>query len=176
MHLTQEELRIISLLRHEYGVLSEISGHKIPEAACQGTVLVSCADGDRVDDIFGFHKRCHQHGRHHLVAAAGGPITGVWGTGDLLAKEIDLARRAKAIETIVLVAHAPCAMARIEGMSIPDIMSALFARKEWVKEHFPIYGEKKGGVVCHLHVDNGRKMRTYHACKHAWYACREKFQ
>lgn len=176
MHLTKEELEIISMLRNGLGVLREISSHRIPEEAQRGTVLVSCADGDRVDDIFGFHKRCHAHGRHHLLTAAGGPIAGVWGTGDQLAEEIDIARRAKAIETIVLVAHAPCAMARSQGMTIPQIMDALFARKEWVKMRFPIYADKKGGVVCHVHVDDGKKMRTYHACKDAWYACRDRFQ
>lgn len=175
MHLTKDQLEMISELRNGLGVLQEISSHRIPEEAQRGTVLVSCADGDRVDDIFGFHKKCHAHGRHHLLTAAGGPVTGVWGTGNLLAEEIDIARRVKAIETIVLVAHLPCAMAWSQGMTIPAILDALFERKSWVKQHFPIYGHKKGGVVCHVHVDDGKKMRTYHACKDAWYRCKDQF-
>lgn len=176
MKLTEMELRIISQLRNGLGVLSEISSHKIPEEAAQGTILVSCADGDRVDDIFVHHKKCHKHGRHHLLAAAGGPIAGRWGVGDFLAEEIDIARRVKTIEAIVLVAHAPCAMARAQGMSIPDVLNTLFARKQWVKQRFPVYADRKGGVACHLHVDDGSKMRTYHACKDAWIACCDQFQ
>lgn len=142
------------------GVLTKINGHRLD--ARQGAIFVPCGDCDKLPDILR-HMTEQLTPRLHRVALNGGPlvidsplseITRRGRTshqGDVMIDNILGGMRLKDIETVALVAHAPCGLALDVGLSSVEIIRYLVAAKRAVKRA----GEDEGvpmRVACFLHI------------------------
>lgn len=161
------------------GVLLEVQAHLIDES--HGTIMVTCADGDQMTDVYRHHEGVCMHHRDdpriHLLSLNGGakliakssPLR-VGDEDTLLLKHMQFAREMKKMETVVLYAHAPCGVAYGHDLSFAEVLELLFEGKERVK---CTLSEIKVACFCHIDYGDGRK-RTYFVSRDAWIAWKEK--
>lgn len=174
LRLNTRDRALIEFFRQpKQGVLLEVKAHLIDESS--GTIMVTCADGDQMTDVYRHHEGVCIHHRSdpriHLFSLNGGakliaensPLQ-MGGEDEILLKHMQFARVKKDIETVVLYAHAPCGAAYDHDLSFSDVLELLFAGKDRVKRTLP--GIK---VACFCHVDYGDgKKRTYFVSRDAW--------
>lgn len=162
------------VLRRE-GVLQDVDGHRLDLA--EGVILVACADGDQMPDLFRHQASLQTEHRGvprpHLLALNGGglriprgsSLNG--GAGEVLLKDIGDARLLKGISMVALYVHAPCGAARLAGFTLEQEITLLMDAKVRVKEEC---GEVVR-VACFVHLDwgDGRR-RTYFISRANWMA------
>ncbi len=177
------------------GVLQDVDAHRID--AGQGVVLVTCGDGDQVSDILEHVQLvCLEHcqtPRTHLLCQNGGALNlprdsplrrwfmldGVVSaqppTRDLvLLDDIFAACEMKGIETVILLAHAPCGAARAARLSLEDTVRLLISAKRRIKDLAKSM-DKTLRVACFYHVcwesaEGSPSRRTYFVSTEAWRA------
>lgn len=181
MRLSEEDRTAIEILRKE-GILLDIEAHRLDQR--NGVILVSCADGDQMCDIFAHQVKIQigqcKDPRIHTFGWNGGALrlapksptnkVGRSTAKDLL-EDISDARKMKNIDTVALYVHAPCGKANACDISVIETLNLLMAAKERIKK------ENNGvKVACFFHVDyaNGKK-RTYFISRHKWMEKRKEF-
>lgn len=172
--LTEEDRKIIRMFSEKkVGVLRKVRPHLVDES--NGAILVTCADGDQMEDLFSYHRKISLHHREthrpHLLSLNGGakliapdsPLRR--GSEDtIILEHLKDARRMKEIETVVLYAHAPCGAAYAKQLSFYRVLELLFSGRARVEQVMP--GIK---VTCFCHVDYGDgKKHTYFASRTTW--------
>lgn len=177
MNLSEPERKLVEEMRG-FGVLADADGHRLDQR--EGIIMVTCADGDQMPDIFRFQAKLSEGQRTdpriHTLSLNGGALLLPEDTklivrrgrrfreDVVLMEHIRVARNLKQIDTIALYAHAPCGMARLMHLSFEDVIATLIAAKARIK------GDNHGAkVACFCHVDrgNGRK-RTYFVSRDRW--------
>lgn len=166
-HLTDQEKQYLLSLRATEALLN-IEPAKMPQA--KGLIAVFCGDGDQSNDLlnhlFSLQKTARAVPRLHCLTGNGGPLRlspkspvdkdGV--SQKFFADEIAAARQLKNIDTVVLVGHAPCGLAKHQKITLPETIEHYRAAKRYLKTKLP--GLK---VITLLHVDWGdNKKRTYY--------------
>ena len=149
------------------GILQDIDAHRIDQS--KGAIIVSCADGDQMHDLFHHHEALVQESncapRLHTLALNGGalllpmtsPLNRQFNEDKVLLHHIAVAQKLKEIDTVVLYAHAPCGAAMMHDMSFFQVVQYLMQAKMMLKNSGPA-GIK---VACFIHIDYGDKKRTY---------------
>lgn len=178
MKMSPEEIRFFERLR-EAGVLEDVNGNR-PDAS-KGVILVTCADGDQMADIFNHTGNLTP--RLHTLSLNGGglilPPESPANTsfvcscerretalGDIFMEQIATARRLKGIDLVALHVHFPCGIARAHEMAPQQLMELLVSAKDRLKR------EMKGIKVCafiHIAWPDDRK-RTYFVSREKWVA------
>lgn len=164
-HLSDSDRQTIDFLRNGAGVLADVEEHKIDQT--NGVIMVACADGDQMPDIFLFQKKMEEKQRKtpriHTIALNGGalliPENSPVATGEskILIGHIRVAMDLKKIKTIALYAHAPCGAAGLCKLSVEVILDLLIQAKMQIKREI-----SDAKVACFFHVDYGDgKKRTY---------------
>ncbi len=165
MHISPTDRNLVREMR-EFGVLRDAEGHRLDQAS--GVILVACADGDQMPDLFRFQAGMSDGQREvprvHVLALNGGallipdgsPITNV-GEDRVIIEHLRGAQGLKGISTVALYVHAPCGMAYGAQLSFEGVIGLLMQAKTRVKEMVP--GLR---VACFCHVDKGEgNRRTY---------------
>ena len=150
------------------GILQDVNAHRIDQS--QGAIIVSCADGDQMHDLFHHHAtlflKSNAVPRLHTLALNGGalllpvtsPLNRQFREDEVLLHHINVAQKLKEINTVVLYAHAPCGAAAMHNMSFLQVIEYLIQAKMLLKKSGPA-GIK---VACFIHIDyDGDKKRTY---------------
>lgn len=141
-----------------------------------GVIIVTCADGDQMPDLFSFQTRLFNirgiHPRVHTLALNGGallipeksPLNKENGEDRVLLAHLRDARKLKNIDTIVLYVHAPCGAAGLADLNFMQVMELLLEAKARIKKELP------GALVaCFCHVDWGENIkRTYFVSRDKW--------
>lgn len=174
--LSDETLALIARFRTN-GVLQDLDTHRIDQS--KGAIIVSCADGDQIHDLFHHHEQLFNDAgispRIHtlalnggaLLVAAGSPLTTWMREDEVLLKNIGVARQLKEIDTVILYAHAPCGAAGAANMTFHNVLEYLMQAKTRLKRI-----DDKIKVACFCHIDYGDgKKRTYFVSRE----CFEKF-
>lgn len=168
--LDQKEVHFFEELR-EAGVLEDVNGNRLDTS--NGVILVTCADGDQLGDIFKLQSGMTP--RIHTLAFNGGglliphrspanmsfgmsPTGAVICLGDIYMSQIFAAQELKGINVVALHVHFPCGIARLHSIGPCRLMELLVEAKTRIKTEMPD-GMK---VAAYLHVawPDGRK-RTY---------------
>ena len=167
MALTQADQELVRDLR-EAGVLQNVDGHRLDQS--NGIILVCCADGDQMPDIWQFQNGImqgqRQTSRIHTLSLNGGallipegsPLNAEAHEDIVLLKHIHEAIILKGIHTIALYAHGPCGAAGLAGLTLVEVIGLLKQAGKRVREAFP-----SAQVVCFFHADKGETKRTYFA-------------
>lgn len=171
MHISSGDRELVRRMR-ECGVLRDADGHRLDQTS--GVIVVACADGDQMPDLFRFQSAMseghRQDPRIHTIALNGGallipessPIAMV-GEDRVILEHVRGAQTLKGISTVALYAHAPCGMAYGAALSFEAVIGLLMRAKTRVKEAVP--GLK---VACFCHVDKGDgNRRTYFVSRDA---------
>lgn len=166
---------VIEQLRRE-GVLEDSEGRKLK--APNGTIVVSCSDGDQMPDVLAHLYSLKREGgwvvRPHMLCLHGGamliapdcPLYREFHADELLLQHIREAEGPdlKGISTIVLYVHAPCGAAGLAGLTIVHQLHFLMASKARVQAI-----DTSNEVVCFVHVDyDGNRKRTYFISRAKW--------
>lgn len=169
------------------GVLGSIEGEMIPHA--EGTVLVSCADGDRISHILQTHwDICTGRDCHHVLTMNGGPLLIPEHSpiadpdlkeGPVLLKHITVGAKLKKTTTIVVYGHWPCGAAILANVSLLESLRLYVGAKARIRNIMRVH-EMEPTIVSCFHVDygNGKKV-SYHFERdnwHKWLQCRQKGQ
>ncbi len=149
------------------GILRDLNAHLIDQS--NGAILVTCADGDQMSDLFHHHERIAREGggtpRLHTLALNGGalllapssPLNRQFHEDEVLLHHITVARQLKDIHTIVLYAHAPCGAAGAFHLTFLQVLEYLMEAKRSLKN-----GNGKIKVACFCQIDYGTgEKRTY---------------
>jgi hypothetical protein len=174
--LSAADLSMIRDLRCA-GVLQNMDGNKIPDN--DGTIVISCADGDRISDILEFHrKQCDSHECHHPLTLNGGPLLIPRDSpvadkehpeGPVILKHVVGANKIKNISTIVAYGHWPCGAALASGLSLYQTLELFVKSKDNIRQ-FLQAREIKPSVVACFHVDYGSGVkRSYFFHRKQWY-------
>lgn len=183
--LDPNEVRFFEELR-EAGVLEDVNGNRLDTS--NGVILVTCADGDQLGDIFKLQSGMTP--RIHTLAFNGGGLLipngssanvsiGISPTGvevclgDIYMNQIFVAQELKGIRVVALHVHFPCGIARLHSIEPCRLMELLVEAKTRIKTEMPD-GMK---VAAYLHVawPDGRK-RTYFVSREKWVAYCDIFQ
>jgi len=173
VHLSANDHTLIQNLRAE-GVLQNVQEHLLDQS--NGVILVTCADGDRFDDIYRHQARMQSQVRRDtrihpltshggaLACAPGSPIHKRKLDSNVFLNQIADARDIKKINLIALYAHMPCAAARRAELDLPTALSLQIQAKNRVRVSNP-----GAEVHCFFHVDyEGAKKRTYFLSSDRW--------
>lgn len=173
-----EEVSFFEHLRSA-GVLEDIEKKRVD--AQQGAILISCADGDQMADVFQQTENL-SHRLHTLSLNGGGLILPEQSPanilltapdcskqvrlGDIFLDQITTARVLKNINLIALHVHYPCGIASAFKIDPQQLIELLIAAKNRLKQ--AITGIK---VCAFLHIawPDGRK-RTYFISREKWRA------
>jgi hypothetical protein len=165
MALAPTDQELVRELR-EAGVLQDVDGHRLNQS--NGIILVCCADGDQMPDIWQFQsgimQRQRQTSRIHTLSLNGGALLIPEGSmlnaeaheDIVLLKHIHEAITLKGIHTIALYAHGPCGAAGLTGLTLIEVIGLLKQAGKRVREAFP-----GAQAVCFFHADKGETKRTY---------------
>lgn len=172
--LSPEDKILIEDFR-ESKILDNVDTHKIEQD--NGVILVSCADGDQMPDLFGHLEKIivasGRPRRIHTLALNGGPLL-LAPTSPLnmelhedwtLLQHIAVARQLKEINTVILCAHAPCGAAGMFHLNFFQVIRYLIEAKTLLKKS---YTDIK--VACYCHIDYGEEKRRTH------FVSRERFE
>lgn len=178
-HLEQNEIMLVRKLR-KAGLLEEVKNSLIDLHA--GVIMVSCADGDQMSDVFKTQAHWVEHQRRdpriHLLALNGGaiqlapdsPTNKSDGEDRVLLKHVLDAVKLKNIQTVVLYAHAPCGIAKAFNLNLLEEIDLLTAAQRFLKEKNP-----ELQITSFLHVDKGEAgKRTYFVSEKKWREYRKK--
>lgn len=179
--MSEKDKAAIEALRNE-GILLDVEAYRLDQK--NGVILISCADGDQMCDIFAHQVKAQigqcKDPRIHTFGWNGGALRlapksrankpGRSTAKDLL-EDVRDARRMKNINTIALYVHAPCGKANACDISVIETLNLLMAAKEQIKK------ENDGvKVACFFHVDYANeKKRTYFISRHKWLEKRKEF-
>jgi hypothetical protein len=163
--LTEAELQIIKELK-ENDVLEPLRGFQLDYS--NGVVMVACADGDQMYDLFTTHASlcpCNPN-RHriHLLTRDGGALVlpsvhFANQASNILLNEIAAASLMKDIKTVALYTHIPCGIADKFGIKTKENVVLLTLAKQRV-EWMNVLNLQ---VACFFHVDYGQgKKRSYY--------------
>lgn len=175
------------------GVLQDVDAHRID--ARQGIVLVTCGDGDQSIDILEYLELvCLEHrldSRIHLLCLNGGALNlpqnsplNRWFAYSAVAQDyqrpprdavllddIFAACKLKEIQTVILLAHAPCGAARTVELSFEETVRLLVEAKRRIKMCAPDMNVQLQ-VACFYHVcwESGDDVsrRTYFVSAGEW--------
>ncbi len=175
--ISDEDLLTIQALRN-YGVLEDTDSNHIPRN--NGTLMVTCADADRIGDMIDHHRACCSsdgcHHRHHHLSLNGGSLLIPDGSparrspsskeGEVLLQHINDGCALKQIHTIILYAHTPCGIARLRGITLLDTLRIHVAAKDCVRACV----QEGTTIVLFFHIDYGEKKRTYFFNRPRWTA------
>ncbi len=180
IRLSEEDLEKIKELR-KFGILADVNGHHLNQK--NGVIMISCADGHQMYDIFG-HQLKMQEGHCqdlcvHTLAWNGGalripqysPANKKDRTTHLdVIDDIRDSIKIKNIHTIALYVHAPCGKAHACGINFIEMIGLLIDAKIRIKKEVDnIY------VACFIHIDfNNNRKRTYFISRKKWIEWREK--
>lgn len=181
--VTTQDADVLRRLRDE-GIIEEVRAGAMHLE--EGMIVVSCADGDQMEDEFEHLRALFHHAsasaRIHLLALNGGAllISPHWpntSAGNVLVEHIRQAEELKGTKTVALFTHVPCGAAGIVKWGVAQLIDQLINAKQRLKEKNPSIT-----VICLLHVDwskcNGGddpRKRTYHIKKEAWLAAHRKY-
>lgn len=175
----KDKVLVGELRRAEVGVLEDVDAHRLDQN--DGAVLVTCADGDQLWDIFAHHAQTQVRRvtpRIHLLSLNGGalllPYDSRLSSGtheDLpLLRHIKAGLAMKGMKTVALYAHAPCVAATQCKLDILQSVHYLMNAKLRTKEEIPSIT-----VACFMHVDFGsgvaseeHRKRTYFVSPTNW--------
>ncbi len=159
----------------EKGVLVSMRGEELRADA--GTVPVLCSDGDRMLHLFThLTDTCTTANfpvRPHLIAYPGAPILLSRHSPEILGMRIDrlfihgikTGPDMKNIQTVIIVPHWPCGMAKACNISLTRSLELAMNGKARVRRELPSLRE----VVACLHVDYGNgTMNVYHINHKKW--------
>lgn len=175
-HIKSEEVLFLEKLRSA-GILEDIDKKRIDSS--NGVILVTCADGDQMADVF--QKTENLSHRIHTLALNGGglllPTSSPANTlltntsnekevriGDVFLDQIITARALKNINLIALHVHVPCGIGQKFDIDPKQLIELLAKAKDRLKEAMP------GIKVCsfvHVAWPDGRK-RTYFVSREKW--------
>lgn len=191
--LSTTDREIIGDLRAK-GVLVDVGPEQFDD---DGTVLVGCADGDQMVNMFNFHqegyRRAGRKPRIHPLTKHGGALvlpdesplnkvaeraqrflgtkaTAIQWQDEVLLWDISEGARLKKMRALALYAHAPCGAATDSGLSVRDEIALLVKAAERSSAYFP---EWKIRIFFHVDYDGEEQKRTYHvplASAKAWLA------
>lgn len=176
--IKEEDRAIVKQFRDD-GILRDVETHRLDHS--RGVILVCCADGDQLPDIFAHHSGIceaqESRPRIHTLSLNGGSL--LIPEGSPLNKErredltylhhIEVATVLKHIHTVALYAHIPCGAAGMYRLGAQDVVDMLMRAKLRIKQQI---AEAKVG--CFLHVDKGAgNKRTYFVSRHDWSRLRE---
>ncbi len=163
LSITPESITLLKTFVDQ-GILEPLSAHLLPEGTGDGTIAITCSDGDQMADLFSqHHDKCGE--RCHLFSFNGG---GLWLSPlidseraeqrrDLIKNDLPEAISMKGISTVVIYGHAPCGVAlSVLNCNVDELISHLVRAKMELKKQYSGKGLK---FVCALHVDwgNGKK-------------------
>ncbi len=171
--LDQENRRLIADMRAK-GILGDVDPNQIDVS--KGVILVCCADGDQLDEVFdhmretsraaGHKPRIHtftEHGGAMVLSPQCDPYPG-FAARELMHVKIIEGRELKHIDTIVLSVHAPCGKAAVMGLTLVDLIGHMMAAKSDIKAR-----HKGVRVLCMIHVDYGEgRKRSYTISRIDW--------
>jgi hypothetical protein len=173
MELNGVDSLAIRLMR-SVGVLEDLNPHRLDQK--DGVIMVACADGDQMPDLFAHQARlvsAHRDApRVHTLALNGGALliptrsplrNKALREGDVLCQHITAARKLKGISTIVLYGHTPCGAAGLHDLGIHDCISLLVEAKAQIRKTYP-----RVPIACFFHVADGAKKRTYFISPKRW--------
>lgn len=171
---TTGDFMVIQDLR-DIGVLVRIQNKEL--RANTGAVPVLCSDGDRMCDVFThLSETCRTVNfpvRPHLIAYPGAPLLLSRHSPEILGMRIDrlfihgikTGPDLKNIQTVVIIPHWPCSMAKACNITLTRSIELAMNGKARVRRELPSLHEV---VVC-LHVDYGSGlMRSYHVNQKRW--------
>lgn len=173
MQLSELDRRQYRDLRTE-DVLEDIESHRLNHR--HGVILITCADGDQLPDIFAHHSLLiqsqHERVRIHQFSLNGGslllhpesPLVQEFEEWKILHHHIRGAKSMKGIPSLALYAHAPCGAAGAAGLSLIQCVTLLMAGKEHLRRTLQWEGE----IYPFFHVDTGNSKRTYFVSKRKW--------
>jgi hypothetical protein len=174
MKATAEDFELIRELRTS-GVFRDFSGELIPSE--KGTIVIPCADGDRITDILTHHwGACNGHPCHHSLSLNGGPLlipecsplSQEDGEGKILLKHSFGAHQLKALTTVVLYGHWPCGAAISANMTLNEALDLCIKSKDTVRTFLQKKDVAPTVVLC-FHVDYGNGLkRSYFFDRKAW--------
>lgn len=149
-------------------VLDDMCGNRLN--ADKGVILVACADGDQMFDLFThqakIQRREERYPRLHTLTEHGGalvlprhsPLNEGDGDGSALVRKIASARRLKAIDAVALYSHFPCAMA--SEFSVPAIEQLRLQARAKDRLKAELTGVRVS-LFLHVHWQDEER-RTYH--------------
>jgi hypothetical protein len=157
------------------GVLKNMDGNKIPDD--NGTIVISCSDGDRISDILEYHRNtCDGHHCHHPLALNGGPLLipkdspvadKDYPEGPVLLRHVLGANKIKKISTVVMYGHWPCGAALASGLTLHQALELVVKSKDNVRLFLQSH-EIEPKVVSCFHVDYGSTKRSYYLDRAKW--------
>jgi len=173
MELSVKDRNLIKSLREE-GVLQDVREHLLAQR--NGTILVTCSDGDQFVEVFHHQEklqagqrsrpRIHTFGWHGgvLACAPHSPVNKREHDHLVFLDQIGDGRTMKNINTVVACAHAPCGAAHKNGLGIEKVITLQFRAKQRIETL-----NRGITVACFFDVDygNGRK-RTYFLSRPEW--------
>ncbi len=169
------DYQLIQTLRG-VGVLKDLEGPRIP--AERGTIVIPCADGDRITDLLTKHWGvCDGHPCHHTLSLNGGPLLipesspiAKLGEGQIIKEHAYGGHRLKAVTTVMLYGHWPCGAAITNGLSLYDTLVCCVSAKDEMRTFLQSRGIEPTVILC-FHVDyaDGRK-KSYYFDRRAWNA------
>jgi len=147
--------------------------------AQNGTIVVPCADGERITNLLTQHWAICGSGRncHHTISLNGGPLllpkgspVAHLGERRVLLEHAYGGHRLKAVTTIVLYGHWPCGAALGAGLSLQEALAYCVEAKDVIRTFFRKRGLEPDVILC-FHVDyaNGRQ-RSYYFDRRLWEA------
>jgi hypothetical protein len=175
MNASEADYKLIRALR-EAGVLKNLNGDLIP--AERGTIVIPCADGDRLTDLLTTHwGACNGHPCHHTLSLNGGPLlipakspVARLGEGRVLLEHAYAGHKLKTVTTVVLYGHWPCGAALGANLSLYEAFEYCIKAKDATRKFLRGKGLEPTVILC-FHVDyaNGRKT-SYFFDRDAWNA------
>lgn len=159
--LTETELQILKELKKQ-DVLQPLRGYQLDYR--NGVIMVACADGDQMYDLFNTHASLcpsnPNHARIHLLTRNGGALMLLRNErlSCDLSKEIATASDLKHIKATALYTHTPCGIADALDITIGRSLNRLVTAKQRIDE-----SNLHLQVACFFHVDYGQgKKRSYY--------------
>ena len=171
------------LFRHlqESGIFQAVDKHRIDQK--DGVIIVPCADGDQMPDIFSHQIKlsvgAQPYPRIHPLSLNGGsllipyssPLNKDDGEDRILLKHIRQAKHMKGFNTVVLYAHAPCGAAKNYELNLVTMLDILAEAKDRIKKEIP-----RMKVPCFFHIDHGDSIkRTYFVSRKHWRSIRTQY-
>ena len=178
-NLGRDKVHFLEKFR-EARVLEDVNGNRLNTS--NGVILVTCADGDQLGDIFTLQRGMTP--RIHTLALNGGglilpslsPANTTIGTsqtgqlvrlGDVYMEQISSAQELKGINLVALHVHFPCGIARLHSIGPCRLMELLVEAKTRIKTEMP--DDMKVAAYLHVAWPDGRK-RTYFVSREKWAA------
>lgn len=147
----------------------------------KGAIVIPCGDGDQMDDLFlHLHDICKgelHEARMHFLSLNGGAmiLSGKWPYKEdekVMIRHLLFARERKEIDTVILMSHAPCGMAREFNYDLYEVLDRLVSAQERIETlHHSLSVHSFFHVDWHDEMESIKhKRRTYRVAKENWLA------